>query len=211
MKNKWEKYYKENILGETTPKEVNKEKALLKLVLGLAACLFIFIVGVFYNRQNPKQIKSTDKKVQLTLEQNFQQYIDNYQYDITLTKDNNEIEKYQGKVNNNINQGTKTTIKNNETINYTIKDKEITNTNTNIKIDNLYNNYLSYFFEPINVYTYIKDIQDENKEDTTKKNYTYQTTYENKDITFKIYTTTNTIEEINYNYDNITYQLKLKK
>ena len=82
------------------------------------------------------------------------------------------------------------------------------NTDNEEVIEDLYEDYLSYFFTPSNIYNYLSFLSAKEKEDGDIKIYNYEYVYDDKDITFDITTTVNRIQEIVITYDNHIYNIK---
>lgn len=211
MKNKLKEYYKKNILGEDDNKVVDSQKSLHQLVLWI---VFIVAVLIFIGVSN-NFIPSEDKKNNSnqiitfeTLDNIFSIYKDNYSYDISINSNDTIKAKYQGSVVNSIDNGKK--IVDNEVTAYKIENNVITDINTNEVINNLYEEYLSYFFMPQNVYTYLKDVNYDEEMANSMKMYKYKTIYQDDDIIFNIITGINTIQEIDYTYKSVNYQIKLQ-
>lgn len=212
MKNKLKKYYKTKILGEEDNKTVNTQKSLYQLIMWV---IFIVAVFIFIGISN-KFVTKTEKKPNNTdqvinyenLDTIFSIYSNNYDYTINITTSSTTKAKYQGSISNGIDIGTKES--NTTKTSYKIENGIITNTETNEIIEDLYEDYLSYFFIPQNVYTYLKDNEYTEEVGNSTKMYKYKSTYLGEDITFNIQTGINTLQEINYSYQNVNYQIKLQ-
>ena len=207
MKEKIKNALRAKFLGQYTNSS-NKQRSLIILIVGFSLLIVLLIVAkVNYNNiinsDNNKQ-NNIDEVKFLSLDKIFNNYIDNYNYYITIN-DNNSIIKYEGTIKEKINDGKR--ITSNEEINYNITEDIIIDINTNKEISNFYYNYLSNFFNPTNVYEFIKDKENSEEIVDNKKIYIYNSIYNDGDIMFKITTTKDRIEEINYIYNNINYNI----
>jgi hypothetical protein len=110
---------------------------------------------------------------------------------------------------NTIDTGVKT--RGEESISYKVESNIITDTTTNTVIDNLYDDYLAYFFLPSNIYSYVSYLNVEEKEDKNIKTYTYKYVYDDKDIVFEIETTYDKLNSIVINHDDKVYNIKFIK
>ena len=208
MKEKIKKGLKAKFLGEYTPSE-DKTKSMVILIVGFSILLSLLVaIRINYNRNiknisnnNEQKITSTEF---LSLDKIFNNYLDNYKYKITIN-DSNSIIKFEGSINDKINNGKR--IINNEEINYHVVNDIAIDLDTNKEINDLYNNYLSYFFNPTNVYEFIKDLNSNEEIVDNMKIYNYNNIYNGVSIMFKITTSKDRIEEINYNYNNVDYKI----
>ena len=210
MKKGLKKIIREGLLNE--PREnPNKEKDIIILIIGTIFFVILFVVFNI-NKSNMKNITNKDnnnnnnekevvKKEEISLNDLFDKYKDNYNYDITINNNEKYI-YYKGSISNNINNGTKTI--DTKTIEYEITNNGAIDVNTKHEINDLYDGYLYYFFNPINVYNFVKEIDSYQKsEDNIFK---YDTIYNNENIKFTI----NSIDDklnINYLYKDIVYNI----
>ena len=213
MKEKLKNSLKAKFLGEYTGTS-NKQRSLIVLIVGFSI-LFILLILVRVNYNNNSKVydnnnykfEEKDKKNQfLTLDKIFNNYLDNYKYDITVN-DNDINTEFKGSINNKIDNGKR--IINEQELEYHIVDNIAIDLKTNKEITDLYNNYLSYFFIPTNIYEYIKDKENNEEIVDNNKIYIYNSIYNDGDIMFKITTTKDRIEGIEYAYNNINYNIKL--
>ena len=210
MKNKIKEALKNKFLGEYTPSE-NKEKSIIILIVGFTIIFSLLIaIRINYNKPNNNSNNNNSNNsvpsVQfLSIDKIFNNYLDNYKYIITID-DNESIITYEGSVNDSISDGKR--IINEEEINYHIANDIVIDLKTNKEINNLYNNYLSVFFNPNNVYEFIKDKEYTEEIVDNIKIYTYNSIYNDVDIMFKISTGKDRIEEIKYVFNNINYNIK---
>lgn len=199
MMNKIKKTLKSKFLGEYTPSG-NKERALIVLIIGFSILIFITIlIRINYTNyvNTPKDNNIETESIQfLSLDKLFNNYLDNYNYKIEVI-DKDTI-YYDGKIENGVNTGTR--IVNNNTLNYNLN---------NDNLNDVYGNYLYYFYTPQNVYDFIKSLNGNEQKLDNNKIYTYNSIYEDNEINFKIITSRDRIEEINYNYKDIYYNIKL--
>ena len=177
----------------------NKSKSIIILLIWVVFISFIVLISRNNIRNN-----NTQDIVFNNLSDIFSSYV-NYDYIINIKDiDNNKV-SYKGKVINNIDTGTRTI--NEDVLSYKIEDNIIYDSDNN-EIDNLYMNYLSYFFKPSNLYDYLSYLKSEEKVDKNLKIYTYNYMYEDKEITFDITTTTDKIDEIIISYNDNIYSIK---
>ena len=184
----------------------NKQKPIIFLLIWL---IFIGAVVVLV-RNNTNNVDNSNQNVVAfnSLETIFDRY-KTYKYEISISDlDNNKI-LYKGDYKNGVNTGSR--INGEETINYKIEDNIIINSDTNEIIENLYGNYLSVFFVPSNIYTYIRTISGTEKEDGNIKKYNYEYMYEDKNIYIEINTTKDLIDSISIAYDDIKYNIKFSE
>ncbi|MBR1416826.1 MAG: hypothetical protein IJ572_03310 [Bacilli bacterium] len=212
MKNKLKNVFKNKFLGEVEP-DGDKQKALILLIVGFTFLIVVFVVARI-NINKPKEVTTKQERIineeitYLPLNELFDKYKDNYNYNITiLNNETNSYVYYIGSINDNINIGKK--IDDALTINYQINNLGAINLDTNENITNLYDGYLYYFFNPYNLYDYIRYYKSEEKTLDSKKIYTYNNKYNDLDINIKITTGVDKIEEISYNYNNNTYNIVL--
>ena len=179
----------------------NKEKSIIMMLFWT-----VFIVGViFYINANTPAKEQQNVIVFDSISDIFSVY-KSYNYDISIKDiDGNKV-SYKGKYEEGIDTGKK--IKGEEVINYKIDSESIINTDNEEVIEDLYEDYLSYFFTPSNIYNYLSFLSAKEKEDGDIKIYNYEYVYDDKDITFDITTTVNRIEEIVITYDNHIYNIK---
>lgn len=180
----------------------DKSKSLYGLIGWLIFIIILIIiirVGINYD----KQVEVVPELDYIELDEGFLELIKrNYVYNYNII-DNNNIINYTGSIYKNNNNGIR--IFNDEVLNYYSDGINFYNKDTN-EIINIYNNYLSYFLEPVNVYNFIQDLDYETKIDSNKKVYLYNTYYNNLPITINIFVNETNITDINYNYDNIQYK-----
>ena len=209
MKNKLKNSLKSKFLGQYTGTS-NREKSILILIIGFTIILALLItIRINYNNNlnnNTNKVEENNSVEFLSLDKIFNNYLDNYKYNITI--DDNEIKiQYKGTINNKINNGIKTI--NNEETNYNIANDVIIDLKTNKEINDLYGNYLSHFFNPTNIYEFISDKEKMEEIVDSKKVYTYNSIYNDADIMFRIVTSKDRIEDIRYKYNNVEYSIKL--
>ena len=212
MKEKIKNSLKAKFLGENI-NTTNREKSIAILIIGFSvifALIILIRININNNVNNYKGNTSENNEIKeiefLSLDKLFSNYKDNYKYDITIDN-NSEIIKYSGTISDNINDGKMINI--NGEINYHIVNDIAINLQTNEEIPNIYEEYLSFFFVPNNVYEFIRNLEcKEEMVDNTKK-YSYNSIYNDGKIMFNIVTTKDRIEEIKYIYDNVSYTIKL--
>lgn len=213
MKEKIKQALKAKFTGQYTEPTGNKLRSLIILIVGFSVIVFIISfarVNGFNNNNNKnnntKNDVSNDKELQfLSLDKIFNNYLNNYKYSVTVTESNTTV-LYEGLISDTADDGKRTY--NNEELEYHIVNDVAIDLKTNKEIPNLYGTYLYSFFKPINIYEFIKD-KGYNEEviDNTKV-YNYDTLYNEKRITFKIVITKDSIEQIDYSYEDINYNLK---
>ena len=217
MKEKLKKTLKAKFNGQYVESD-NKIRSLIILIICFSVIIALTVViKVNYkqlneynnknNNNNNTQTEGLEDEEFLSLDRIFINYLDNYKYYISVD-DNNIIIKYEGSITNGNNTGKR--IINKDEINYSITDDNIIDSKTNREITNLYKNYLSYFFNPTNVYEFIKDLESTDEVVDNKKIYSFNGTYEEIEIKFNITTTKDRIEEILYEYNNIKYSITLE-
>ena len=207
MKNKIKNALKMKFLGEYSATG-NKEKSLIILVVGFIILFTLLIaIRISFNNNYQKYLDSQNNEVEyLKIDELFNKYISNYKYNISIN-DNDLLTIYNGEVISNIDDGKR--LNNEDLLEYHIENNIITNKDNNEVVDNLYYDYLSYFFTPSNVYNYIKDLKTNEENIDNKKIYNYNSIYNESNIIFKITTTKDSIEEINYTYNDVVYSIKL--
>ena len=211
MKDKIIKTIKAKFLGEYI-NSGDKEKSLIIFIVGFSfLIILIIILKINYSNVIKQNIENnTTNNIEevdyLSLNKLFINYIDNYIYNIEIL-DNDIIVNYSGSVNNQIDNGKR--FYNNEIINYQIENENVINTDNNQTINNLYGDYLAYFFIPSNVYSYIENLEYKEEIIDNNKIYNYNSIYNESDIMFNIITTKDRIEEINYKYNEVNYKIKL--
>ena len=212
MKEKLKKALKAKFTGEYIASE-NKTRALVILIIGFTIIFSLIVfIKANYNKintttNNNNKTEEIEEVKFLSLEKIFINYLDNYKYKISI-EDNSNIIIYEGTITDGNNTGKR--IINNEEINYNIANDIVIDLKTNREVNNFYKTYISYFFNPTNVYEFIKDLEATEEEQDDKKTYTYNTSYNEKDIMIKITTTKDRIEEINYLYNNINYSISFE-
>ncbi len=183
----------------------NRERSFALLLIWLVFIGFV----VVYVRENQVERKTDDIKQDIvafeSLDSIFSKYI-NYKYDISISDLNNNIVYYKGEYNNDINSGTK--VNGDETINYKIDNRIVVNVDNGEVVEDLYSNYLAFFFIPNNVYEYVKTLTVNEKEDGDIKKYNYEFVYDDKPIYIDIVTTKDLIDDINVTYDDLKYDIK---
>ena len=212
MKEKFKNSLKAKLLGQYTGTD-NKQRSLIILIIGFSVLIALFIMGrinYFNNRNsnnnNNNNYSENKKNIKfLSLEQIFNNYLDNYNYSITIEDETTSI-KYEGTCSSGTNTGKK--IVGEEVIDYHIANDIVIDLKTNKEIDDLYGDYLSYYFNPTNVYEFIKDKENSEEIVDNEKIYTYNSIYNDGDIMFRIATTKDGIDTINYKYKEINYSIK---
>ena len=176
-----------------------------KLLYAIGWTIF-FLVIIILGRLSYKNnnINVVNEEEYISLEEGFNALIlNNYVYNSSIYDIPNDILiNYTGKSYGTINIGSKI---NNGVINYYSDGIAYYNRDTR-EVINIYDNYLSYFLIPLNVYNYIKDLEYETKIDNNKKVYIYNSTYQDLAININIFVNKNNITDINYNYNNVEYK-----
>ena len=176
-----------------------------KLLYAIGWTIF-FLVIIILGRLSYKNnnINVVNEEEYISLEEGFNALIlNNYVYNSSIYDIPNDILiNYTGKSYGTINIGSKI---NNGVINYYSDGIAYYNRDTK-EVINIYDNYLSYFLIPLNVYNYIKDLEYETKIDNNKKVYIYNSTYQDLAININIFVNKNNITDINYNYNNVEYK-----
>ena len=176
-----------------------------KLLYAIGWTIF-FLVIIILGRLSYKNnnINVVNEEEYISLEEGFNALIlNNYVYNSSIYDIPNDILiNYTGKSYGSINIGSKI---NNGVINYYSDGIAYYNRVTK-EVINIYDNYLSYFLIPLNVYNYIKDLEYETKIDNNKKVYIYNSTYQDLAININIFVNKNNITDINYNYNNVEYK-----
>ena len=176
-----------------------------KLLYAIGWTIF-FLVIIILGRLSYKNnnINVVNEEEYISLEEGFNALIlNNYVYNSSIYDIPNDILiNYTGKSYGSINIGSKI---NNGVINYYSDGIAYYNRDTR-EVINIYDNYLSYFLIPLNVYNYIKDLEYETKIDNNKKVYIYNSTYQDLAININIFVNKNNITDINYNYNNVEYK-----
>lgn len=132
----------------------------------------------------------------------------NYKYNISIYDTNSgTFTYYNGEVNNGIESGTKETTS--EVINYNIKDGIIYDTNNNTVINNLYDNYLTKYFNLNNINDFITNLVPEISYEDNIIVYKYNGKYNDIDIDFIIKTNQEKITYIEYNYNGYKYLVNI--
>ena len=181
----------------------DKHKSIVLLLIWI---VFIGIIIAYIKNNYSNDINNSNNVIVFnSLETIFNKY-DNYNYDVSIKNIDNNIANYKGNINDGINSGTRVTGE--EIINYKIEDGFIINSDTNEEIENLYGDYLSFFFIPNNIYSYIKTLSgNENVEGEIKK-YSYEYVFQDKPIYFEIKTSKDLIDNIVITYDDFKYDIK---
>lgn len=164
--------------------------------------LVIIILGrLTYKDNNQTIIEDTNY---ISLEDGFSALsINNYVYNSSIYDITNDILiNYTGKAYGAINVGSKIS---NGVLNYYSDGIAYYNSETK-EVINIYDNYLSYFLIPINVYNYVKNLDYETKIDSNKKVYIYNNIYQDLPISINIFVNENNITDINYTYNNVEYK-----
>ena len=176
-----------------------------KLLYAIGWTIF-FLVIIILGRLSYKNnnINVVNEEEYISLEEGFNALIlNNYVYNSSIYDIPNDILiNYTGKSYGSINIGSKI---NNGVINYYSDGIAYYNRDTK-EVINIYDNYLSYFLIPLNVYNYIKDLEYETKIKKKKKVYIYNSTYQDLAININIFVNKNNITDINYNYNNVEYK-----
>ncbi len=180
----------------------DKSKSLFMLI-GWLVFIIILIVFIRIGYKNNSNVTIDPGLNYIRLEDGFIELIrSNYVYNYNII-DNNNIINYTGSINKNTNNGIK--ITNDSTINYYSDGMNFYNKDTN-EVINIYDNYLSYFLEPANVYNFVYELKYDTKIDSNKKVYIYNSTYNNLPIEINVFVNENNITDINYKYNNIEYK-----
>ena len=194
---------KNKFLGINEPSD-NKLKSAIILAVWIILISILIIYIRSYNASHP-----VEEKVPFNnLGDIFSIYKD-YDYEIIINDLDDNVTTYKGTMNNTIDTGVKT--RGEESISYKVESNIITDTNNNVEIDNLYDDYLAYFFLPSNIYSYISYLNGEEVEDKNIKTYTYKYIYDDKDIVFEIETTYDKLNSIVINHDDKVYNIKFIK
>ncbi len=190
-------------LGVSEPSDNRLRSAIILAVWMVLITILIFYIRA-YNVNHPKEETITFNN----LGDIFSTYKD-YEYEITISDIEDNVVTYKGTMKNTIDTGIKT--KGEESISYKVENNIITDTNNNVEIDNLYDDYLAYFFLPSNIYSYVSYLNGEEKEDKNIKLYTYKYIYDDKDIVFEIETTYDKLNNIVISHDDKIYNIKFIK
>ena len=194
---------KNKLLG-VNEEPVNKQKSMIMLLIWF---VFISMVIVYIRNSNNDNNQHVKEETIIfdSIGDIFNKYV-NYDYDIKISDIDNNIVKFIGSYKEGIDTGYK--VINEEKINYKIENNIIINTDNNEEIENLYDNYLYYFFKPSNIYSYVSYLKNEEKIDVDSKLYTYNYVYDDKDITFEIETSKDLIKNIIIRYNDNKYEIK---
>ena len=190
-------------LGVSEPSDNKLRSAIILAVWMVLITILIFYVRA-YNGNHPKEEVITFNN----LGDIFSIYKD-YEYEITISDIEDNVVTYKGTMKNTIDTGIKT--KGEESISYKVESNIITDTTNNVEIDNLYDDYLAYFFLPSNIYSYVSYLNGEEREDKNIKLYTYKYIYDDKDIVFEIETTYDKLNNIVIRHDDRIYNIKFIK
>jgi hypothetical protein len=177
-----------------------KAKAAILLLFWAIFIGFVFTYIRVYNNNLPKY---TDVNTLFTNLINT-----DYSYNINIyNKENTDVISYQETIKDNKITGTKTTPL--SAINYYIIDDVSYNSDTKEVINDLYEDYLSYFFKMEHIYDYIKDLTPDVATKNGLRTYKYQGLYNNEDLTFLITTHYTNIKSVYFSYQNINYTINL--
>ncbi len=190
-------------LGISEPSD-NRLRSLIILVVWMILITLLIVYVRSYNVNNSKDEVITFNN----LGDIFSIYKD-YDYEIIINDLEDNVTTYKGTMKNTIDTGVKT--KGEESISYKVESNIITDTTTNTVIDNLYDDYLAYFFLPSNIYSYVSYLNGEEKEDKNIKTYTFKYVYDDKDIVFEIETTYDKLNNIVISHDDRVYNIKYIK
>ena len=190
-------------LGVSEPSDNRLRSAIILAVWMILITILIFYIRA-YNVNHPKEETITFNN----LGDIFSTYKD-YEYEITISDIEDNVVTYKGTMKNTIDTGIKT--KGEESISYKVESNIILDTTNNVEIDNLYDDYLAYFFLPSNIYSYVSYLNGEEKEDKNIKLYTYKYIYDDKDIVFEIETTYDKLNNIVIRHDDRIYNIKFIK
>ena len=190
-------------LGISEPSN-NRLRSLIILVVWMILITLLIFYVRSYNVNNPKEEVITFNN----LGDIFSIYKD-YNYEIIINDLDDNVTTYKGTMKNTIDTGVKT--RGEESISYKVESNIITDTTTNTVIDNLYDDYLAYFFLPSNIYSYVSYLNGEEKEDKNIKTYTFKYVYDDKDIVFEIETTYDKLNNIVISHDDRVYNIKFIK
>ena len=190
-------------LGVSEPSDNRLRSAIILAVWMVLITILIFYIRA-YNVNHPKEETITFNN----LGDIFSTYKD-YEYEITISDIEDNVVTYKGTMKNTIDTGIKT--KGEESISYKVESNIILDTTNNVEIDNLYDDYLAYFFLPSNIYSYVSYLNGEEKEDKNIKLYTYKYIYDDKDIVFEIETTYDKLNNIVISHDDRIYNIKFIK
>jgi hypothetical protein len=177
-----------------------KTKAVILLLLW---AIFIGLVFTYIRVYNSNLPKYTD------INELFNNIIDTeYSYNIDVyNKDNTDVISYQETIKDNKITGIKKAP--GSTLNYYITDDICYNSDTNEVINDLYEDFLSYFFRIENIYNYIKDATPEVATRNGIRTYKYQGSYNNDNLTFLVISSYTSIKSIYFSYQNINYTINL--
>ena len=190
-------------LGISEPSD-NRLRSLIILVVWMILITLLIFYVRSYNVNNPKEEVIAFNN----LGDIFSIYKD-YNYEIIINDLDDNVTTYKGTMKNTIDTGVKT--RGEESISYKVESNIITDTTTNTVIDNLYDDYLAYFFLPSNIYSYVSYLNGEEKEDKNIKTYTFKYVYDDKDIVFEIETTYDKLNNIVISHDDRVYNIKFIK
>lgn|GEM_PF-3846847 len=190
-------------LGISEPSD-NRLRSLIILVVWMILITLLIFYVRSYNVNNSKEEVITFNN----LGDIFSIYKD-YNYEIIINDLDDNVTTYKGTMKNTIDTGVKT--RGEESISYKVESNIITDTTTNTVIDNLYDDYLAYFFLPSNIYSYVSYLNGEEKEDKNIKTYTFKYVYDDKDIVFEIETTYDKLNNIVISHDDRVYNIKYIK
>lgn len=194
---------RDKFLGVSEPSDNRLRSAIILAVWMILITILIFYVRS-YNVSHSKEEVITFNN----LGDIFSIYKD-YDYEIIINDLEDNVTTYKGTMKNTIDTGVKT--RGEESISYKVESNIITDTTNNTVIDNLYDDYLAYFFLPSNIYSYVSYLNGEEKEDKNIKTYTYKYIYDDKDIVFEIETTYDKLNNIVINHDDKVYNIKFIK
>ena len=194
---------KNKFLGISEPSDNKLRSAIILFVWIVLLSSLIAYIRV-YRANNPiEEVKSFN-----SLGDIFDKYKD-YDYEISIKDVEGNKVVYKGTFKNTINTGTK--VDGDNSFDYKVENNIIKDTTNDIELESLYDGYLSYFFFPQNIYTYVSYLKSEEREDNGIKVYLYKYTYDDKDITFDIETTFDKLNNIVMSYDDKIYEMKFIK
>lgn len=177
-------------------------------ILLLLWIIFIAIVLVMINTNKQSDNVTSSEATFNQIDTYFSNSKNYYSYNISIENINNvTFTYYNGEVSSNGDMGVKS--KDGEDTNYQIKDNIAYDTLTNKEIDNLYDDYLSYFFNLNNIYAFIKDKTPITSVENDIKTYQYNETYNGEKIDFVIKTSLNEITYIEYTFSNYKYIINI--
>lgn len=204
MKEKMKIKLKNKFLGINEPSG-DRQKSLVILLIGLVlmASLFLYLKI----SQNNASRNNTNETINfLSLDEIFNKYNNGYKYSITIN-DNVSKVYYKGSIVGEENTGKR--IIDDQAINYKINNDVAVNVETGEEIEDFYMGYYHDLFSLKQIYDYISRLIPTEKVKNNYKTYSYKSINKNIELDINLTTSIESIEEINYNYNNITYNIKI--